>query len=155
MKMKDVLYWGILVNEGQAINAILNTGNQLISAPQKSMHLTLEYFGGKTEKNIPVERIGEEVEILATAYGTYIKNGIIANQGLLVPSTSLAEVGLKSKNDVPHITVAISNQIDEKGKKIGKAVETSKCDFNIPVHVKIKGRIAVFDGSNNYSFTVE
>lgn len=154
MKKENITYWGILVDSDAAVSIVRNT-DQLISEPQKSMHLTLEFFGGKAEKNIQVERLGEEVEILVTAYGTYEKNGVVANQGLYVPAESLAAVGLCSKNDVPHITVAISQETDEKGKRIGKAVETAKCNFSTPVEVKIKGRIAVFDGSNDYSFTIE
>lgn len=152
-------YFGLLLTE-DSLNKISQffhkQGIKTVGPFQENMHLTLAYFGYKSEVNrtaIPENHLGRTVELTLDAFGMFEQDGMIQNMGFRVDEESLAHtfVGKKSLIDLfslklPHITVAISEKTDEKGRRIAKAVNTSKCKFKkLDKPLVLTARLAVFN----------
>jgi hypothetical protein len=151
--VKKVTYQGgFVTNESmKKILALLEEkGIKLLSRVIEDNHITITYFDDKAIKIegkdpvtvrkeflIPNEDLGRIVKVRAIAYGEYVKDGIVMNQGLEITMDSLKEVVLSDGRTLadifggikPHITLALSDKKDVDNKFIAKAVDTYLCDF--------------------------
>lgn len=158
--IEKVEYQGLVITEKglETIReAFAEKGIELIGREQKNMHMTCEFFGFKPDVdrgNLFNEKdLGKTVEITVKGFGEYRgEDGKVQNQGFLVDEDSLKGIKLSdgrtlqdtSKNEVAHVTVAISAEKDENGRNIAKAVNTWKCDFKEHEPIKIECRLAAF-----------
>ena len=154
---EEIVYQGLVITQ-KGIDAIFDSlyenNVQLIGLTQRNMHMTT-CFLPKEEQIFSNKELGRTVMLHITAYGEYVKNNVVANQGLLVSNEMLENTILNGKsilsicnNKVNHITLVVNREKTDNGNPIGKASETSLCDFNIPMDILVEARVAVFDKNN-------
>lgn len=145
MKRKEVLYVGVSVNPND-IKTLL-VGSPFSEYPVKEeAHMTVCFRPDEEQLTNLLPLVGKEVELSIGAVGTLIQNGILMNVGLKVTTSSLKEVLLPA---TPHITVWIN--VAAKAK----AVNTRDCQWTTPLSATLRGRVAVYNGRNQWAFSVE
>lgn len=145
MKKKDILYMGVSVNPHD-IKTLLK-GTPFSEYPVKEeAHMTISFRPSEERFAELLPLVGKEVELQVQAIGTLTETDVLMNIGLRI-SDSLAKALLPPS--VPHITVWINE------KKKAKAVNTRNCQWTTPLSATLRGRVAVYNGRNQWAFSVE
>ena len=143
IKKEDVIYLGIKINDEEIRKLCKKLGltEEQMKAIKREIHMTTLYKP-KASQIYGSDVLGKEVTLKIIAFGMLRdENGNIENIGLKV----LDEEKL-SENEIAHVTVAIFGK--------GKARNTGKCNFCVPLNEILHGQFAVFDANNNWAFEV-
>ena len=167
IQIKKITYQGGFITE-ESLEKLLavmeEKGLKLLPREVKDRHVTINFFDDKAIKAanqdpvevrrsqlIPNEDLGRVVTIKVVAFGEYVEDGIVLNQGLEVSMESLRAVVLSDGRNLadmfnlnkPHITLSLSDTKDENDKFIAKAVNTYKCDFVVPFEMELEVSLEV------------
>ena len=160
--VEKVGYYGLVITEkglDEIRQNLEERGIELVGREQLNMHMTCQFFGFKPtadRSELPSDRdLGKTVTITLQGFGDYRnEDGKILNQGFEVDKGFLEQVKFAdgrtlleaTKNEIPHVTVAINPERDENNKPVAKAVDTPKCEFKPIDKIEIECRIAAFSG---------
>lgn len=146
MKREDILYVGVSVNPVEIKNLLQGTPFADFSVKQEA-HMTIAFRPdeGRLAELLPL--VGKEMSLSVEAIGTLTENGVLMNVGLKVGADSLEEVFMPT--NIPHVTVWINVEAG------AKAFNTFKCQWNTPLNAVLNGKIALYNGRNEWDFTVE
>ena len=146
MKKNDVLYVGVSVNPHDIKNLLKETPFSEYSVKEEA-HMTVCFRPNNSRLAELMPLIGKEVELHVEAVGTLTENSILMNVGLRISADGLEQIILPP--NVPHITVWINEE------KKAKAVNTRHCQWTHPLSATLQGRLAVYNGKNEWAFSVE
>lgn len=162
--LKHVEYQGILISEEsmEEIKEKLKGMNiEIQNSEPDNPHITCKYFAPTDDKKALLfsERdIEKPISFKIIAYGEYIKEGKLANQGVLIDKSSL-EIPLSDRTlsesiqtDKPHITLSVNKEkveiVDshQKVKKVpfSAAKDTVEATFNVPLELEATGTLVYF-----------
>ena len=165
--IKKVTYQGgfLTAESEKAVLALLKEKCiKLLPKNVEDKHVTINFFDDKAIKAAgkdPVqvrreqlfsnEDLGKVVTIKVVAFGEYVEDGVVLNQGLEVDIESLRAIILSDGRNLadmfdlnkPHVTLALSDAVNENGKAIAKAVNTYKCDFVVPFEMELQVSLEV------------
>ena len=152
MKKDDILYIGFWVDP-EAIKALLQGTPFEGYVVKPESHMTVAFRPDKERLSELLPHLGQEITLTMESIGTLHKNGILCNIGL---KSNADNLGVFMPETTPHITVWIITQEKNKaGKLIAKAFETFKCKWDNPISADLVGRLAVFNGKNEWDFSVQ
>ena len=151
MEKEKVLYIGFWVNPKDIKELLKNTPFKGYTIKPEA-HMTVSFKPNRERFAELLPYIGEKITLNVESIGTLHKDGILCNIGLKINADNL---GMFISENTPHITVWINTKEKRGGKLIAKAFETFKCNWDNPISANLIGRLAVFNGKNEWDFSVQ
>lgn len=121
---------------------------------QKAFHVTFKFGIKDSDLEMIKKFIGKETDIRVVGYGELYNGSILTNIGYQVEiPEEFAELYVNKA--VPHITLWITPEVDESGKKLGKAVNTRNCEFQSVEPFTVPAVFGLFDQNNDFYSSIE